>query len=177
MGYYKQLLKNPIPLFTRYIRTNVALRYILPKEVHVDIGCGPEKYLLRKSPCTTKIGFDQQIGSSIDKKIPLEDKSVDCISMLAAIEHFDAPRNIIKECFRILKNDGVLVITTPKEKGLWIMKLYSPKFEETEGAHKQHFDYSSMQQLVANLFEVTLYKTFEFGYNQLFICKKLKVKT
>lgn len=80
----------------------------------------------------------------------------------------------MKECWRILKDDGVLIITTPKEKSLWITKFYSPEFEKIEGPHKQHFEYDSMRKLAAGLFNITSYKTFELGYNQLFILKKLQ---
>lgn len=145
-----------------------------PKDVHVDIGCGIERYLLKKTPCSKKYGFDQQLGHFIDKKIPLKTNSVDYVTMLASIEHFDNPLQIIKECYRILKNDGNLIITTPKAKGYWIMKLYAPNFKEEVGEHKQHFDYEQMNRLLKGLFLCKVYKTFMFGFNQLFICRKVE---
>jgi SAM-dependent methyltransferase len=172
MGGHEKLLKNPITWLTREIRTRAALRFMFSKEVHVDIGCGPEKYLLRKSPCRTKIGFDRQLGCFLGDKIPIEDKSADYVTMLAVIEHLEFPRKIIEESNRILKSDGILIITTPKAGALWIIKLYSPGFEEKEGGHKQHFDYQKMHKILEPYFSICVYRTFEFGFNQIFVCKK-----
>ena len=62
--------------------------------------------------------------------------------MLAVIEHLDFPRRVIEECFRILNENGILVITTPKAKGEWLMKIYSPNYEREEGEHKAYFEYA-----------------------------------
>lgn len=167
-------MRNPITWVTRELRTRKALGFIPPKDTHVDIGCAPEQYLLKKSPCRNKIGFDKQLNQLLDDKIPLENDSVDCISMLAVIEHLDYPRQIIRECNRVLKDDGVLIITTPKGKGLWIMRLYAPRFEDIEGDHKQHFDYEQMSILLKDYFSIKIYREFEIGFNQLFVCEKVK---
>ena len=175
MGNCKKLMfKNPVTWLTREIRARMALHFVPPKDVHVDIGCGPEKYLLKKSPCRTKIGFDKQLGQFLSTKITLENNSVDCVTMLAVIEHLDFPLEIIRECHRILKNDGILIITTPKAKGLWIMELYDPHFGKIEARHKQHFDYQKMHNMLKGHFSICVYRSFEFGFNQLFVCKKIR---
>lgn len=166
-------MKNPIRWLTREIRTRKALEFILPKEIHVDVGCGSEKYLLKKSPCHIKIGFDKQLGEFIDKKIPLEDNGADYITMLAVIEHLSFPLEIVKECYRILRDEGILIITTPKAKGSWIMKFYAPHFAKNKGEHKQYFNYRQMQTLLKGYFSIRTYRNFEFGFNQLFVCEKL----
>lgn len=167
-------MKNPITWLTREIRTWIALRFIPLKDVHVDVGCGPEKYLLKKSPCRVKVGFDKQLGQFLTDKIPIEDSSVDCITMLAVIEHLDFPLQIIRECCRILKDDGILIMTTPKAKGQWITKLYASHSKKIAGEHKQHFDYQKMHNMLRGYFSICVYKTFEFGLNQLFVCKKIR---
>lgn len=58
----KNTFKNPIKWLTRKIRASKALKFIPAGEVHVDIGCGLEKYLLNKYPCNIKIGFDKKMG-------------------------------------------------------------------------------------------------------------------
>lgn len=174
MCYLKELMtSNPLTWLTREIRTNAALRFIPRSGVHVDIGCGPEEYLLSKSPCSIKIGFDKQLEHLLHDKIPLEDKSADCITMLAVIEHLALPSEILTECHRILKDDGILIITTPKSKGLWLMKIYDPRFEIREGDHKQHYDYKSMSKLVEGHFAINKYLEFELGFNQIFVLNKL----
>ncbi|MFA5351494.1 MAG: class I SAM-dependent methyltransferase [Candidatus Omnitrophota bacterium] len=172
MGNHKKLL-NPFTWLTRELRTRKALAYIPHTEVHIDIGCGAEKYLLRKSPCRIRIGLDQQIGQRLLDTIEAKDNSVDCITMLAAIEHLEYPEKIIKECHRIIKNDGKLIITTPKSSGKWLIKIYDPHYEITEGPHQRYYDLNSMQGLLKGLFRIKAYKTFMLGFNQLFVCTKI----
>ena len=47
--------------------------------------------------------------------LPFEDKTIDIITCAAVLEHFSYALNvhILSEFFRILKKDGVLLITTP----------------------------------------------------------------
>jgi len=163
---------NPITYLTKKMRADQALTFISPANVHVDIGCGRDKYLLKRSPCSVKIGYDQQLQTPISDEIPLESKTVDYITMLAVIEHLELSLKLIEECSRVLKDDGRLILTTPKEKGLWLMKLYDPGFAKREGAHLYHFDHQSMTFLLNDFFDIEYYKTFELGFNQLFVCKK-----
>lgn len=167
------MLKNPVKLLTRKIRTHQALSFIPKGEVHVDIGCGLEKYLLSKSPCRIKIGFDKKIGNVLVDKIDIEDNSVDCVTMLAVIEHLEYPSQIIKECFRILKKDGVLIITTPKAKSEWVIKLYSSEFRKNPAEHKCYYNYRSMRELLNGYFSILVYRGFLLGLNQLFVCNKI----
>lgn len=53
------------------------------------------------------------MNASIEKKLPLTDNSFDIIYMGEIIEHLYNPDLIISECYRLLKKDGVLIITTP----------------------------------------------------------------
>ena len=47
------------------------------------------------------------------EKIPLEDNSIDIIIAGEVIEHLIDPNKVISEFHRILKSDGILVISTP----------------------------------------------------------------
>jgi len=173
MGNHKKLL-NPFTRLTREIRTRKVLPYIPRAGIHIDIGCGAEKYLLKKSPCRVRIGFDRQTGQELVDKIPTQNNSVDCLTMLAFIEHLGCPEKIIKECHRIIKDDGRLIITTPKSAAKWLIKIYDPNYEIREGAHQRYYNLNSMQSLLKGFFEIRIYKTFIFGFNQLFVCTKTK---
>jgi ubiquinone/menaquinone biosynthesis C-methylase UbiE len=48
--------------------------------------------------------------------IPLEDNSVDIVSSFETIEHHDQHHQMIKEIKRILKPDGILIMSTPEKK-------------------------------------------------------------
>ncbi len=45
--------------------------------------------------------------------LPLQDNSIDCIAMLEVIEHLYDPQKALFEAARVIKNSGIMVITTP----------------------------------------------------------------
>lgn len=47
------------------------------------------------------------------EKLKFKDNSFDIVISAASIEHVDNPNKMLSECHRVLKNDGILVITTP----------------------------------------------------------------
>ena len=57
------------------------------------------------------------IYSDLDKKWPLADKSVDCITATEVIEHSVDVDNFLSEIKRILKPNGRLIITTDNLAG------------------------------------------------------------
>ena len=61
----------------------------------------------------------------IRKKLPLSDESVDYIYCSHVLEHLEKweTRNILKECMRVLRRDGVLRVVLPDLKKM--VKLYS----------------------------------------------------
>ncbi|MBT3720052.1 class I SAM-dependent methyltransferase [archaeon] len=85
----------------------------------LDIGC------LRPNPfLKNAIGMDilnvpkhknykSIIKGDASKKIPLKDNSIDNIIAGEIIEHLENPMNFVKECYRVLKQNGLLILTTP----------------------------------------------------------------
>lgn len=49
----------------------------------------------------------------LDGGIPLPDQSVDCVTMLALLEHLNKPGAVLREVFRILKPGRKVILTTP----------------------------------------------------------------
>lgn len=49
----------------------------------------------------------------LNRELPFEDTSFDCISCIEGIEHIENPHLLIRECARLLVDDGILVLTTP----------------------------------------------------------------
>jgi 2-polyprenyl-3-methyl-5-hydroxy-6-metoxy-1,4-benzoquinol methylase len=47
------------------------------------------------------------------EEIPFQDSTVDIVLSFHLIEHLHDPTNLLKEAFRILKDDGLLIMATP----------------------------------------------------------------
>lgn len=89
----------------------------------VDLGCGeaPHKnYFLQYAD--EYIGVDwtktlhnskADIISNLNKKIELEDNFADTIISLSVMEHLCEPQIFLNESYRILKNDGTIILGVP----------------------------------------------------------------
>lgn len=154
--------------WTKRFRAWKALRYMPIGERHLDIGCG-DGYLLSKSPCKEKIGIDRKLGNTVTKELEFKNAYFDYVTMLAVIEHFDYPREILSECARVLKPSGKLIMTTPLQTAEKWIRLYVRGIQED---HKNYFDLQTMKEFLKPHFKVIHYQKFLFGMNQLFVCGK-----
>ena len=100
----------------------------------LDLGCGHRASFLRSlSPFVRKAyGVDLEISESIiddnihimqgdAEAIPLDDSSVDIITMINVVEHLRDPKKVFLECRRILRPGGSFFLMTPN-------KFYPPIF-------------------------------------------------
>jgi SAM-dependent methyltransferase len=70
-----------------------------------------------------KLKGDLRVASALS--LPYEAESFDLVYALGLIEHFEDDcdkRKIIKECYRVTKKNGVLLLTVPKK-----LSVYTPK--------------------------------------------------
>jgi 2-polyprenyl-3-methyl-5-hydroxy-6-metoxy-1,4-benzoquinol methylase len=51
--------------------------------------------------------------------MPYEDNSFDCVLAVEVIEHLANPFNLLKEMHRVLKPNGVAILTTPNILNIW----------------------------------------------------------
>lgn len=110
----------------RASKANSLLKRV-EKERILDIGCGSYPYFLITSNFKYRFGMDPSLESlsleNIDLrridatkiKLPFEDNYFDAVTMLAVFEHINSVKLdfVLKEIKRVLKKDGLLVITTP----------------------------------------------------------------
>jgi ubiquinone/menaquinone biosynthesis C-methylase UbiE len=79
------------------------------------------------------------------EKIPLKDNSVDIVTTFETIEHIPDYRQFMNEVSRILKDDGLLVISTPNDL----------EFAEGNHFHLHEFEYEELKSLIAQHFKYT----------------------
>lgn len=87
----------------------------------LDIGCGNkpfEKIFAEKNTCEF-IGIDNNPNSKADfiqditEPLPFKSYSFDLVILSEVLEHIPEPLKVINEIIRILKNDGILFMSTP----------------------------------------------------------------
>lgn len=80
----------------------------------LDIGCGPSPY---KRYFPNRIGLDTASKDGVDVvatiyELPFENEKFDIILCTEVLEHLNSPESAIKEIARVLKKEGVLILTT-----------------------------------------------------------------
>ena len=118
------------------------------------------------------------IRSSVDRKIPFPDASFDIVTMLAVYEHLGSYRlDLTKEISRVLRNNGLVVLTVPGHAVNTIVHILK-KIRVIDGMSlEQHDDFNADDTI--KIFETSGFKTirrstFQCGFNNLFVFKKLQ---
>jgi 2-polyprenyl-3-methyl-5-hydroxy-6-metoxy-1,4-benzoquinol methylase len=151
--------------------------------VLVDLGCGHGGTLLKtySGAIARGIGFDVAVGPApaenielhsqrVDARLPIEDASADVVSCLAVIEHVERPDVLVAEARRILRPQGVFVVTTPAAQAKPILELISVRLgliDPTEILdHKRYYRPSTLREELAQAgFAQIRVRRFELGLN------------
>jgi SAM-dependent methyltransferase len=146
-GDYQHRVLNTGPAPQRFwhdAKYREALRWLSPQagDRILDLGCGSgvAASMLAQTVGTQVVGIDvseeaiqyarrQFQGPSLRYEVGMvdelgfEDASVDKIALLEVIEHIypDQAMKVMRECFRLLRPGGRLVVTTPNSHSLWPM--------------------------------------------------------
>jgi len=145
----------------------------------LDVGCSSGKlhealyvdgmYGLDLNPSKIKKNF--HIGNA--QNMPFEDSFFDTVIASELIEHLESPRKFIKECKRILKSDGILLIATPNVDSFY--NTITGKYHHEW--HKHLFDMNSITiMLKEEGFRITFMKIAEFDEMQTYIRNKTLFK-
>jgi len=154
-------------------RVDVALKLIEKGDRLLDIGCGDGTlgYFAMRSykevwgidisdnalKIAKKRGLKTQKVNLNDENLLFEDNYFDAVTCLDVIEHVFEPIVLINEIHRVLKMNGLLVISTPNIR-YWrhlfdlVVKGKFPKTsnstEHYDGGHLHYFTYSDIEKLL-----------------------------
>lgn len=163
---------GPLDNFIASLRHNKAKSLIGSDQgdkAILDVGCGPYPHFLEKTAFATKVGIDFSIDANTQYEnitiykfdldsvelFPFDDDTFDVITMLAVIEHIkpgNVPR-LLAESKRILKLNGMLVITTPapwSDRLLRTMATLNLISSKEIQDHKAVYKHSQLTECLAN---------------------------
>ncbi len=160
----------------------------------LDIGCGSYPYFLSNTNFKEKYGLDPSLKLSeiSDKnlnlrvfditknKLPFKDNYFNVATMLAVFEHIEKDKltEVLDEIRRVLKKDGIFIITTPSpwsDKLLHNMARFGLISSEEIYEHKHNHPKEKIEGILTQAgFEKGKIKTgfFEFFMNMWFTAIK-----
>jgi len=167
----------------------------LPKSVDllVDLGCGENAGVLKdlEQYYDQAIGIDGrlkngQISSKIclqqadlNKTIDVASNSADVVICLAVLEHVLKPQQLLDEAYRILKPNGVLLLTTPSWIAKPILEFLSYRLKIVDKReiedHQRYFWKSELKEMLISAgftATKTKLKYFQLACNNFISAKK-----
>ncbi len=146
----EEILKNKEMIRANYLKSvswaakSKDVRYFLEKKLSkdaaiLDIGCGGGHFLkmLKEAGYNNARGFDIDnyiafedmkdrivIGDLNFQKINIGDKTLDLITAFQVMEHLENPFHFERECARLLKPGGMLIMSIPGGRSLWSRLSY-----------------------------------------------------
>ena len=110
--------------------------------------------------------------------LPFPNESFEIITMLAVLEHLNYPLAMLQEIARVLKPNGILLLTVPSHLAKPVLEFLAFRLKivsEAEIAdHKRYYNKRDLRELVASVPELTLTKHtyFQLGMNNFCIIHK-----
>ncbi len=123
----------------------------------LDLACGDGEYLSNFSKSSVGVDISEKnidyckkrglnvLYANLNKELPFFDNSFDVIYASNIIEHVESPFNFLRECRRIVKSDGYIILCIPNEQSL--IHLIYPYFDK-EGKHLYAFTLNNIRALL-----------------------------
>ncbi|MFH1331911.1 MAG: class I SAM-dependent methyltransferase [archaeon] len=110
----------------------------------------------------TELGKENKVKliESDAKKIPLKDKSVDVAYMLDVMEHIKEKELVLKEVKRILKDDGVFILSVPDTESMLMRKIITRMHKIKELEDHEHFKWKQFTEELKKEFKIEMIKKY-----------------
>jgi 2-polyprenyl-3-methyl-5-hydroxy-6-metoxy-1,4-benzoquinol methylase len=103
-----------------------------------------------------------------DNRLPFDDQVADLIVIIDYLEHVEADEAFAKECHRVLKEDGILLVNVPFRKRMSLIRGIRKILGLTDAMHghvRPGYSEAELYNVLKNGFDVPKAKT----YNKFFI--------
>lgn len=149
------------------ILRQILARHCLPPATMLDVGCGSGRWVRSLGHMGYQVtGTDiwpappeglatETYAPGTAEALPWPDACCDLVTMLDTLEHVeDLPA--LKECFRVLRPGGILLVSVPAFPGLWSER-------DVRAGHRRRYTRQSLAQVMrAAGFEVREITGFQF---------------
>lgn len=144
--------------------------------IALDLGAGKGVLVEKlRQKNVLSFGVDVQpsknvVVADLNNLLPFKPNSVDIITSLANIEHLSQPQINANEMYRVLKEQGKLILTTPMPMAKPILEFLAFKLKVIDRLeiedHKQYFSKKTLTVLLQNAgFKNIQFKYFQLGLN------------
>lgn len=179
------------------VRYSRVRKFINSGDCVLDMGCGQECNFLMYLQNKIKMGYGVDPKANSERKGNIEiigskinetsfcSKSFDKITFLAVLEHLEQPKDVLEEAFRLVKDDGYIILTTPTIYAKPILEFMAFKLhiinEDEIKEHKKYYTKNDIVSLVREInsnktgYQVVVYRYFEFFMNSLIVIKNSKI--
>ena len=118
---------NPLHIARRSLRRALTLATSYVAGTTLDLGCGGKRYASLFPRVTRYVFLDLPTNSASERMVsvwgdgqalPFRPDAFDSVLCTEVLEHVPAPEHLFAEVYRVLKQDGHLILTTPQTWGL-----------------------------------------------------------
>jgi SAM-dependent methyltransferase len=111
------------------------------------------------------------VGDALDLPKEVKQEVFDCIILTEVLEHVQNPDLLIKNCYNLLKNDGILIISTPNAFSLKYFLDYFTRRDIKGLLSKLDQEETGIGTEIDHIFNWDI-----FSLSRLFIINKFKIK-
>jgi ubiquinone/menaquinone biosynthesis C-methylase UbiE len=138
------------------------LRDISP---HIAYGIGIDRRVEAK-----KEGNIETVKAYFEEHLQISNESIDVVTMMAVLEHVEDQHALLKECLRVLRPGGKILVTVPNYINKFIGEFLAFRLKIiSEEAYRDHKRYYSKKELKQDLeqagFIIRILKNWELGTN------------
>ncbi len=148
----------------QYLRMQKIKSHIPHNSILLDIGCDADYKFLQYFQKTIQkgIGIDivvkdtqkgniQLVHADLTKKFPRLSSKVDVVTVLAVLEHLPNPEKVLREIYKVLHKNGLLLLTVPSPKSKPILEFLAQIGLVRKEMIDQHENYFTPQDLQSML--------------------------
>lgn len=148
-------LEDKIPC--QFLASYKYIRPYLENKRVLDLGCGTGEYLetLTKDSVGVEISIPsiqiclsknlKIVQADLNNKLPFLNNSFEAVLCSHVLEHVESPINLLKECNRILKKCGLLIVCLPTEYS--IVRILRDNYFKEHKSHLYGFSISNIRKL------------------------------